>query len=54
MSIDPVYKMEIEREDAVAVKEYKGTTYYFCSEECEKSFVKEPEKFLGGQKKAGG
>lgn len=46
--------MEIDSEDAVAGKEYKGKTYYFCSEECERSFVKEPEKFLGRGKKAAG
>ncbi len=26
--------------------EYKGTTYYFCSEGCKTSFAKEPEKYL--------
>ena len=52
MPIDPVCGMEIDSEDAAAEKEYRGTTYYFCSEECARKFGKEPEKFLGGRKKA--
>jgi hypothetical protein len=27
--------------------EYKGTTYYFCSQQCRKDFEKDPEKYLG-------
>lgn len=44
--IDPVCKMIIEDTDAVATSEYKGTTYYFCSEPCKEKFDKDPEPFL--------
>lgn len=26
--------------------EYKGSTYYFCSERCRDSFLSDPEKYL--------
>jgi YHS domain-containing protein len=29
------------------VSEHNGKTYYFCSEECKKSFDKDPVKFAG-------
>lgn len=44
--IDPLCKMIIEDTDAVATSEYKGTTYYFCSEPCKEKFDKDPEPFL--------
>ncbi len=55
MPTDPVCKMEINERDAAAVSDYKGQTYYFCSEGCKESFDKHPEKYVGKkpQKKAG-
>lgn len=53
MPIDPVCGMEIEMEDAVSGKEYRGTTYYFCSDECREEFDKNPEKFAEKRKSAG-
>jgi P-type Cu+ transporter len=44
---DPVCKMVIEDKDAVGSSEYKGKTYYFCSEMCREDFGKDPESFLG-------
>jgi Cu+-exporting ATPase len=43
---DPVCNMTIEDQDAVATSQYKGTTYYFCSEGCKVDFDKNPESFL--------
>ena len=43
---DPVCKMIIEKEEAKATLEYKGETYYFCSQECKEEFLKNPEKYL--------
>jgi len=42
---DPVCRMIIEKEKAVASVEYKGEIYYFCSEECKEAFLKNPEKY---------
>lgn len=44
--IDPVCKMTIEDKDAVATSSYKGTTYYFCTEQCKEDFDKDPQAFL--------
>lgn len=42
---DPVCGMEINKNTAVT-SEYKGTTYYFCSNTCKATFEKEPNKFV--------
>ncbi|MBI5642365.1 MAG: YHS domain-containing protein [Deltaproteobacteria bacterium] len=52
MPRDPVCKMEINRDDAAAESEYKGRTFYFCSEECKESFDKRPEDYMEKGKKA--
>ena len=44
---DLVCGMDIEPETAAGTSEYKGTTYYFCSPGCKRSFDKDPEKYLG-------
>jgi len=43
---DPVCGMTVKKADARYTYEYKGTTYYFCSQGCKDSFAKEPEKYL--------
>ena len=37
--IDPVCGMRIEADDAAAIAEHQGQTYYFCSEGCRDIFV---------------
>ncbi|NLD79860.1 MAG: YHS domain-containing protein, partial [Smithella sp.] len=39
---DPVCKMTIKEEDAVATSSYKGKTYHFCSDQCKESFDSNP------------
>ncbi|MBE7414527.1 MAG: YHS domain-containing protein [Deltaproteobacteria bacterium] len=46
MPADPVCKMELSEEDAEATAEYKGMTYYFCSEACKEAFEHAPERFV--------
>lgn len=46
---DPVCKMAIESDDAVAASAYKGTEYYFCSPKCKENFDKNPERYLGNK-----
>ena len=43
---DPVCGMSVTPETAAGKFEYNGTTYYFCSPGCRRSFEKDPEKFL--------
>jgi Cu+-exporting ATPase len=43
---DPVCGMTVTKSTAKYTYDYKGTTYYFCSEGCKTSFSKEPEKYL--------
>ena len=42
---DPVCGMELEPEMAYSKTEYAGNTYYFCSQQCEENFKKNPEKY---------
>ncbi len=42
---DPVCGMMIEKQDAVATADYKGKTYYFCSQDCKTEFEAAPEDY---------
>ncbi len=48
-AIDPVCGMQVDPAKAAAKSEYKGTTYYFCSEHCKKTFDANPEAVLKKQ-----
>ena len=43
---DPVCGMEINMETAPAKIEYEGQIYYFCSQDCKETFVKNPEEYI--------
>lgn len=43
---DPVCGMEIDKASAVSRITYMGKTYYFCSEECKKSFKATPQEVI--------
>ena len=46
---DPVCGMEVDAKEAAAAKlksDYKGKTYYFCSDDCKKKFDKEPGRWV--------
>ena len=43
---DPVCLMKVEKSENALNYEYKGETYYFCSEGCREEFRKDPEKYL--------
>ena len=45
--VDPVCKMTIESEKAVATSEYDGQTIYFCAKACKTAFDKDPQRYLG-------
>jgi Cu+-exporting ATPase len=40
--------MEVDPATAQWKTDYKGQTYYFCAPGCQRSFEKEPEKYLAG------
>ncbi|HET9177926.1 MAG TPA: heavy metal translocating P-type ATPase [Terriglobia bacterium] len=44
---DPVCAMDVEPSTAAGSYDYKGTTYYFCSEACLEKFHASPEDYLG-------
>lgn len=46
MPHDPVCLMELDPLKAKAMSEYKGRTYYFCSEQCKEKFLAQPETFI--------
>lgn len=43
---DPVCGMGIDPKTAAGKSEYKGQTYYFCSNGCKRAFDKEPERYV--------
>ena len=38
--------MEMNPKDVQAQGSYRGTTYYFCSEDCKENFDANPEKYI--------
>jgi Cu+-exporting ATPase len=42
---DPVCGMKVNPQTAAASMEYKGNTYYFCSQACHERFMKNPAKY---------
>ncbi len=43
---DLVCGMEFDKETASGTFEYKGKTYYFCSQGCREKFAEDPEKYI--------
>ncbi len=43
---DPVCKMQIDSTQAAAQAMHDGKAYFFCSEECQKMFVENPEMYI--------
>jgi YHS domain-containing protein len=44
--VDPVCKMNVDKQTAKFTSHYHGTTYYFCSVLCKRTFDEHPESFL--------
>lgn len=47
--LDPVCKMTIDSDKAVATSQYKGQTIYFCAQGCKAKFDQDPEKYMRKQ-----
>ena len=43
---DPVCGMQVTADSAAAKSNYKGQTYYFCSQADKEAFDRNPEKFV--------
>jgi len=43
---DPVCLMKVAKDENALFYEYKGETYYFCSENCKEQFRQGPEEYL--------
>jgi YHS domain-containing protein len=43
---DPVCGMEVDLKSSRYSMEYRGNTYYFCSEQCLNKFTSNPGKYL--------
>jgi len=46
MMKDPVCGMTVNPQHATVSIQYKGQTYYFCSQLCKTMFEREPEKYV--------
>jgi Cu+-exporting ATPase len=46
MGLDPVCEMEVNPASAEAQSEYKGVTFYFCSQQCKKAFDADPPRYM--------
>ncbi len=51
MAKDSVCGMDVKEQEAATTYEYKGKKYYFCAVGCKDKFSKDPEKFIGKEKK---
>lgn len=45
-SVDPVCRMWIDRAKAIGPQRHDGQDYWFCSSNCEESFIAAPERFV--------
>lgn len=45
MERDVVCGMQVDPQNAAATAEHEGRTYYFCSENCHRSFVENPQRY---------
>lgn len=46
MDRDPVCQMDVDEATAPAKSEYRGETFYFCSEDCKKRFEADQERYV--------
>lgn len=46
MPFDPVCRMELDDQNAVASSDYQGKVYWFCARTCKEAFEEDPERYL--------
>lgn len=47
---DPVCGMTLDADFSPLVADYGPRTYAFCSEDCRREFMADPERFVGGRR----
>jgi YHS domain-containing protein len=47
MEKDPVCGMDVNPANAPAQSNYRGRTFYFCSQDCKEQFEREPQRYVG-------
>lgn len=52
--MDPVCGMKLDKKEAKFSKEIDGQKYYFCSQNCQDTFEKEPKKYSLKKNRKGG
>lgn len=45
-AIDPVCMMRVDEKTARFKSEFGGSTYYFCSPQCKKTFDGNPQRYI--------
>jgi YHS domain-containing protein len=45
MARDPVCGMQVNEPQAAGQSEYRGQTYYFCSQTCKQQFDQDPQRY---------
>jgi YHS domain-containing protein len=46
MPFDPVCRMDLDDQNAVASSDYQGKVYWFCAHTCKEAFDEDPERYL--------
>ncbi len=46
MPSDPVCRIDLDEQNAIATSEYQGRIYWFCTHTCKESFDEDPERFV--------
>jgi YHS domain-containing protein len=45
MPSDPVCRIDLDEQNAIATSEYQGKIYWFCTHTCKEAFEEDPERF---------
>ncbi len=46
MPSDPVCRITLDEQNAIASSEYQGRVYWFCAHTCKEAFDEDPERYL--------
>jgi YHS domain-containing protein len=46
MPSDPVCRIDLDEQNAIATSEFQGKIYWFCTHTCKEAFEEDPERFI--------
>ena len=46
MPSDPVCRIDLDEQNAIASSEFQGKIYWFCTHTCKEAFEEDPERFI--------